>query len=200
MERNLWFSIYSIGGKLEDNLLTLESQLRESFGRVVYSHKAHEKMSDILHSRLNVIKLSQIILSAITTGGLFVTLFGDSIISTVIAAITSTLLLILTSYNKEINLGELIQKHSDVACELWNVREHYFSLLTDIKTKILGLKDASQKRDELQELLKSIYQNAPRTSAKAYKLSQQALKINEELTFSDEEIDMFLPKELRKQK
>lgn len=30
----------------------LEGQLRESFGRVVYSHKTHEKCADILLERL----------------------------------------------------------------------------------------------------------------------------------------------------
>ena len=38
----------------------LEDQVRECFGRVVYSHKAHEKTADILHSRLARIKLAQI--------------------------------------------------------------------------------------------------------------------------------------------
>ena len=44
----------------------LEGQLRECFGRVVYSHKTHEKCADMLLSRLARIKLWQIILSAIT--------------------------------------------------------------------------------------------------------------------------------------
>ncbi|WP_415059292.1 hypothetical protein, partial [Haliea salexigens] len=34
----------------------LEGQLRECYGRVVYSHKTHEKCSDILLSRLSTIK------------------------------------------------------------------------------------------------------------------------------------------------
>lgn len=47
----------------------LEGQLRECFGRVVYSHKTHEKCADILVKHLSRIKLGQIILSAITTTG-----------------------------------------------------------------------------------------------------------------------------------
>ena len=54
----------------------LEGQLRECFGRVVYSHKTHEKYVDILLSRLSTIKLWQIILSAIATGGFIAPVFG----------------------------------------------------------------------------------------------------------------------------
>jgi hypothetical protein len=46
--------------------------------------------------------------------------------------------------------------------------------------------------------LYNVYQGTPRSINKAYDEASKALKSNEELTFSDEEIDMFLPKELRK--
>ena len=54
----------------------LESQLRECFGRVAYSHKTHEKCADIALRRLSLIKVFQIVLSAVTTGGLLAVLFG----------------------------------------------------------------------------------------------------------------------------
>lgn len=38
----------------------------------------------------------------------------------------------------------------------------------------------------------------PSCPRKAYKLAQQALQKNEDMTFSDEEIDAFLPKELKR--
>lgn len=49
---------------------------------------------------------------------------------------------------------------------------------------------------ELQE----IYLEAPDTSSKAYSMAQAALKIKEEMSFTDDEIDQFLPKPLRKGK
>ena len=52
-----------------DSRAILEGQLRECFGRVVYAHKTHEKAADILLTRLSRIKFSQIVLSALTTGG-----------------------------------------------------------------------------------------------------------------------------------
>jgi hypothetical protein len=78
------------------------------------------------------------------------------------------------------------------------VREAYLSLLTDIRDSSLTLSELRQRRDSLQERLHKIYHNAPHTDDKAYEKSQKALKENEELTFSDEEIDVFLPKPLRR--
>ncbi len=43
-----------------------------------------------------------------------------------------------------------------------------------------------------------IYIGSPRTLGKAYNEASKALKSMEEMTFSDAEIDSFLPKELRK--
>ena len=77
--------------ELSPNAL-LESQLRECFGRVVYSHKTHEKCADIYHRKQGLIKLMQIGLSAVTTGGLIALIAADSWNAKVIATICSTAL------------------------------------------------------------------------------------------------------------
>lgn len=55
----------------------LEAQVRECFGRVVYSTKTHEKCADLCMGRLQWIKIAQIVLSAITTGGLVTAVLGE---------------------------------------------------------------------------------------------------------------------------
>ncbi len=181
-----------------DNIEALESLLRECYGRVAYSHKTHEKCADICSKKLRNIKLVQIILSAITTGGLIIAILGESKFSAVFAAITSTTLLAINTYTKEYDLGELAQKYSDAAGDLWNMRESYLSLLVDIRNPKIDTSIIRTKRDQLQEALKNIYQAAPRTIPKGYSEAQKALKVNEELTFSDQEIDEMLPPLLRK--
>ncbi|MEI7672211.1 MAG: SLATT domain-containing protein, partial [Deltaproteobacteria bacterium] len=94
-----------------DSRAILEGQLRECFGRVVYTHKTHEKCADILMTRLSRIKLSQIILSAITTGGFIAAFMGAGEIGASAGIIVSTALLVLNAYTKDYNLGELSQKH-----------------------------------------------------------------------------------------
>jgi hypothetical protein len=176
----------------------LESQIRECFGRVVYSHKTQEKCADIILSLHKRLKLSLIIISAVVTTSLLIKLFGDQEWALMVGVILSTILFGLNTYMKDYDLGEISQKHTNAANELWDIRESYFSLLTDIKINQLSINQIINQRDELQNRLNNIYSGSPRTNSKAYKEASKALKINEELTFSDKEIDAFLPRELRR--
>lgn len=177
----------------------IEAQIRECFGRVLWTHKTQEKCADILNGKNNFIKQFQIILSAITTTGIVTIIFdANNQFVKIITALISLALLILNTYLKKYDLGEIAQKHSECASNLWNIRENYFSLLTDIRAGNISIEEMLKKRDKLQNELHNIYKGSPRTISKAYNKATKALKINEEMTFSDEEIDKFLPKELRK--
>ncbi len=175
-----------------------EDQIRECYGRVVWTHKTHEKCADILNSRNNTIKLWQIILSAVTTSGVFITVLGDSKEIGILAAIVSLLTLALSTYVKKYDLGSMAQKHAESAISIWDVREKYFSLLTDIRAGVIDEDDIRKIRDKLQNDLHRIYKGSPRTINKAYDDASKALKSMEEMTFSDEEIDKFLPGSMRK--
>jgi len=119
-----------------DSRAILESQLRECFGRVVYSHKTHEKCADILLLRLSHIKLWQIILSAVTTGGFIAAVLGAGKIGALVGILVSTALLVLNAYTKNYDLGELSQKHRQAGADLWLIRERYLSLITDLRMNV----------------------------------------------------------------
>jgi hypothetical protein len=176
----------------------LEGQLRDSYGRVVYSHKTHEKCADLLLTRLARIKFWQITLSAMTAAGFIAAVFGSSQLGAGLGLVVSTCLIALNAYTKDYDLGELAQKHKQAASDLWAVREKYLSLLTDLSGKNVPLQQVQSRRDELIEDLHAVYAGAPSTTFQAYKNAQAALKIFEDMTFSDAEIDAFLPKELHR--
>ncbi len=180
------------------NKLLLESQLRENYGKIVYSHKTQEKCADILTRRNKRIRNSQIILSAFITTGLLLRIFQGQEWALIVSTVLSALQFGLTTFLKEYNLGETIQKHHTAALELWDIREQYLSILTDLKSDLITVDNVIKKRDELHKKLALTYKGSPRTFGKAYKEAQVALQMNEELTFSDSEIDKLLPKELRK--
>lgn len=176
----------------------LEGQLRECFGRVVYSHKTHEKCADILLSRWSGIKLLQIVLSAVTTAGFVAVVFGAGDVGALIGVAISTILLVLNAYVKNYDLGELGQKHRRAAADLWLIRERYLSLITDLRMGEKPIEALQVERDELLQQLHAIYSGAPSTNLKAYRMAQEALQKFEDMTFTDKEIDAFLPKELKK--
>ncbi len=175
----------------------LESQIRELYGRVVWTHKTQEKCADILLRRHTNLKILQISLSALTTTGILVAIFGDNKVIGIISAILSAILFGLNAYTKDYDLGEISQKHSTSASELWNIRERYLSLLTDMKSDRLTIAEIIEIRDSLQQDLSTTYRGAPRTISSAYKQATKGLKENEELTFSNDEINRLLPEQLR---
>ena len=176
----------------------IEGQVRECYGRVVYSHKTHEKCADILLAHLSKIKLWQIVLSSITTAGFVATLFGSGRVGAIIGICISATLLALNAYTKNYDLGELAQKHRRAAADLWLIREKHLALLTDLRVGEEPLAKITNRRDVLLDDLHGVYSGAPSTTNQAYKKAQDALQRYEEMTFADSEIDALLPPVLRK--
>ncbi len=176
--------------------VALEDQIRECFGRVVYTHKTHERMADRCSTTLARYKLVQIALSALTSAGAIGVVIGNEVWIEIATALCSAVTLFVSAYLKNFDPGATAQQHRDAAAQLWNVRECYFSLLTDLPE--LTREEVIERRDELRSTLAALYIAVPRTNGKAYVEAQDRLKNMEDLTFSDEEIDCFLPLSLRR--
>jgi hypothetical protein len=179
---------------------TLEDQIRECFGRVVYSHKTHEKEGDLCAGTLRRFKIAQIALAAITTSGTLAILFTEDFILKSVTALVSLISLFVTGYMKGFDPGATAQKHRDTAADLWAIRESYLSLLTDFSAGAINDEVAREKRDELQNALAAIYKSAPGTTPSAYGKAQKALQSLEDYTFNPGEIDKFLPPALKRDK
>lgn len=169
--------------------------IRESFGRVVYSHKTHEKAREIAASKVTLVKWINIALTALTSTSLVTTIFTNQKVLLYVSSILSTLVLAFVIFQLSFDPASEADRHRSTAQALWYVRERYIHLLADVKADPTGV-DIKQRRDELTDELKKIYDLAPDTSSKAYKAAQKALKVSEDMTFSDDEINAFLPKSL----
>ncbi|TIL95145.1 MAG: SLATT domain-containing protein [Mesorhizobium sp.] len=187
---------------LEPERYALESQIRECYGRCAYTHKTHEKMAERLHSRHKRGKWANIILSALITGGAVSVIFSKGSAwegyAGYATAALSILGLIFNAYLKDLDPGALAQRHRETASDMWNVREAYLSLITDILDHTADLGSLRERREALQADLYKIYHAAPHTDGKAYGKAQDALKNNEDLTFTETEIDVMLPPSLRR--
>lgn len=171
----------------------LLTQVRDCFGRIVYSHKTHEKCADILLERQAVLKCVQIVLSVLVSGTLMTDLIKDKLIWSWVPMLLATVLTGVNLYFKNYNFGQLSQAHKETADRLWNIRESYLSLIADLVGGSIDLKLAQDRRNELQKLAAAAHASAPRTNSAAYRKAQMALKVKEDLSFSDGEIDKFLP-------
>lgn len=84
----------------------LESQIREAYGRIVYTQTCHDKFLNRVLEVNTRIKTWQIILSAVTTSGFVITIFSDDKIASILGTVISLALLILNTYVKNFNLIE----------------------------------------------------------------------------------------------
>lgn len=169
--------------------------IRESFGRVVYSHKTHEKAREYASHRATIVKWANIALTTVTSTTLVTTVFTDQKVLLYVGSILSTLTLAFVIFQLSFDPANEAERHRTTAKALWYIRERYIHLLTDIKADPTSV-NIQQQRDELMEELRKIYDLAPDTSSRAYKAAQKALQVSEDMTFSNEEINHFLPDSL----
>ncbi|WP_415460121.1 SLATT domain-containing protein [Bifidobacterium psychraerophilum] len=196
-ERSLMASEFSPPAGRDEYLL---AQVREAFGRVVYSQKTHEKQADLCFTKHRWQQGLLVGFTAVSTGTFLVAVLGlvsnpilTSLATSAIALIVSALSLAAKSFR----FGEESDAHRDIASRLWDVRESYLSLISDLMSGAVSGPDARARRDDLQAAALKAYAEAPRTTDKAYSKAQDGLKNNEELTFTSREIDLFLPEGLR---
>lgn len=178
----------------------LLAQVREAFGRVVYSHKTHEKQADICFTRYRWQQGLLVAFTAISTGTFLASvlgLLGNAALTSLATSAIALVVSALSLASKSFKFSEESAMHRDIASRLWDVRESYLSLITDLMTGAMPAEDGRARRDELQEATRRAYADAPRTTPKAFARASDGLKHSEELTFSSREIDLFLPEALR---
>lgn len=176
------------------------AQVRESFGRVVYSHKTHEKQADICFVKHRWQQGVLIGLTAVSSGTFLVAVLGlldDPVMTSIVTSSIALLVTWISLGAKTFRFADESDAHRGIALGLWDVRESYISLIADLMSGAVSDADGRERRDELQEAARDAYSGAPRTSSKAFGRARDGLKNNEEMTFTPREIDLFLPEALR---
>lgn len=175
----------------------VKHQLVEAHARVVYTYTAHHKDADYLIAKDNVLRISQIILTAISASGFFATIISNQAYLCIIAGLAAAVSLGLNLYTKDFKPHLDAQEHKSAADELWLVREQYISLITDLN--VLDNAEIIKRREAIQNLISDINKRYKGTSRRGYKKAQKALKKEEEQFFNEGEAEQMLPAHLRKE-
>jgi conflict system pore-forming effector with SLATT domain len=170
---------------------------RELYGRAIYSHKTHEKEREIWSGRACAMNVLNIILISFTT--LFAIIsatFRPSwslLVTAILASATTAFVLWQSSFDP---VGKESQ-HRTAAKELLWIREQLLLLIERCHTATEQVSHLQASLESITRELTGLYKFAPNTSPTAYAKAGAALK-NGEFTFSDAEIDAFLPGKLRR--
>lgn len=174
----------------------MQAQIRDAYGKLVYTYTTHLKQSHIFLKANAVVQWLLIVFSAISTAGLISVIFSFAPLAfAIVSGIFTAASLAINLYSRGARLVERAEQHKRVANDLWPIREDYVSLLTDFDG--LDETEIRQRRDELKDKVAAIYSSAPMTSNHAYHLAQVALKDEEEQYFAPGEVDCIIPEHLR---
>ena len=175
----------------------LLSVVRELYGRVAWTHKTHEKDREIWSNKVCRVRWVNVVLIGITTllatAGAITNSQTTFIVASVFGAISTAFVVYQLSFNPE----KLESEHRRAAKRLLYLRDRYLVLIQKIMSDNAPIKQLQEELESIHREVSLVYEYAPDSSSKAYSEASKALKKEEELTFSQEEIDMLLPEDLR---
>jgi hypothetical protein len=179
------------------------SIIRQSFASTVFTHKVQEVASENQEKNVFIIKIINIILVSIVLILLIIQAANPNnlIFSFIGAGITAAeiiFLIIQLSFNFE----QKVIMHKNSALKYMGLRDAYRSLITDVMNEAIQTSEIVSRRDLLQREYQIISDLAPQTGNKEYaeaqkRLNKRGVVSGEDFTWSDEEIDWFLPENLR---
>lgn len=178
--------------------LTLIDHLRLTFGHVVYRHRAHSQLAwsrSRLSRRLRTVEAFLMIGVLIAA---FAAASGNGQGYVIASAVFAGLALIPLLIHLTFDLDASARAHALCATALWQMRERYRAVLSDLRDGAIDIDTARDRRDRLIAELHTLYENAPPADAHAYQKASEAIAVANEPALTDEEIDLFLPKSLHK--
>lgn len=179
------------------------SIVRQTFANTVFTHKVQEVAAEFQEKKAFFMKITNIILVSIVLILLFLqTLYPSKILFSYIASGVAVAEVIFLIIQISFSFEQRMVMHKNSALKYMGLRDSYRSLITDIMNGSLTNDTLLAKRDLLQREYQVISDLAPQTGSKEYTEAQKRLNKRgavqgEEFTWSDEEIDHFLPEKLR---
>lgn len=155
---------------MSENKTKLKKQIIDAAGNVQYTFVAHWSMVNRLERRYQAIKITQIILTAISTGGFLASILAGIPQLSWIGGLASAVALGLNLYTLSFNLPDMIKQHTDAANELWEVRERYKSLLVDFD--VIDESEVRTIRESLMMAVSRINKDYPGTDEKSFTEAQ----------------------------
>ena len=174
--------------------------VRQSYASVVWTHKIQEKQADIYSERKNFLETVNIIVATLTSCGVTsIVVNKDSFALKLITFVLSFITVAITAYFKNVDLKSLQKQHKDAANNFIVIRNELLQVIADIHMRNEDVKSLNDRYKSIMERLNKLLMNAPIVSERATRRADAAFaKEKGYHAYKEEEIDRFLPPELRK--
>lgn len=189
-----------LGGRfnsMNNEYQMLLDEVRQNYASVVWTHKIQEKQADIYHEKYAKLETVNILVASVTSCGIVSTIFCDNIWAKIIAAVLSFITLTITTYFKSFDIKGMEKQNKEYANKFLVIRNRLLHIVCDIHMKKCSVDEINENYVRIMDELNELYIEAPSTTQEAVDRASEALKVNMEYTYTDEEIDNFLPPALR---
>lgn len=183
-----------------EKYIILESAVRDVYDKVVWTHKAHEKQADIYATKYKRMETLRIFLSTVTSVGILTVIFRDELWLKILSSVVSLASTFISSFFKSFDLHSMFAQHKTAANSLLPFRDEFELLILRINLKMDSVEVIYEDFEDLLHRLHVVYSEIPSTSQEAMKVAGKALNVKTDNYSIDDEIDSFLPPELRKNK
>ena len=173
--------------------------VRQSYASVVWTHKIQEKQADIYSKRKNILDTINIIVATLTSCGVTsIVVNKDCFALKLITFALSFIAVAITAYFKNFDLKSLQKQHKDAANNFIVIRNELLQVIADIHMQNEDVKSLNDRYKSIMERLNKLLMNAPIVSERAGKRAKNVFAKEKGYCYKEEEIDRFLPPELRK--
>lgn len=183
---------------MQQDYSTLEDAVRSTFASVVWSHKIQEKQADIYSMQFKCMEMAKIISASLTSVGIVSLIFTDQVWIKVLSALISFVSVFVSAFFKSFDLQTMVNAHKSTANRLLSIRDDLKVLLLKIKLQQDAVTELTKQYEKLIKTLNGIYIDAPCTTDKAVEQARIALNVTQDNSFSDKEINSYLPESLKK--
>lgn len=179
------------------------SIIRQSFASTVFTHKVQEVAAENQEKNVFVIKIINIVLVSIVLILLVIqTTKPEILLFSYIGAGITVAEIIFLIIQLTFSFEQRVVMHKNSALKYMGLRDEYRSLIVDVMRGVISTDQIIIRRDLLQREYQIISDLAPQTGPKEYseaqrKLNKRGQVQGEEFTWSDDEINQFLPENLR---
>ncbi len=179
------------------------SIIRQSFANTVFTHKVHEVAAE--SQEKNVFKVKMINIVMVTLVLVLQQLqswYPSNPLFSWIGSGISVAEIIFLIFQLSFSFEQRAIMHKNTALKFMGLRDCYRLLIVDLMNEKLSANVLISSRNSLQREYQIISEQAPQTGGKEYteaqiRLNKRGEIKGEEFTWSDEEIDHFLPESLR---
>lgn len=179
------------------------SIVRQSFASTVFTHKVQEIAAENQEKNVFKVKIANVVLVALVLLLMILQVSNpEQLIFTYLGVGITSAEIIFLIIQLSFDFEQKVIMHKNSALKYLGLRDAYRSLITDIMSERITSAEIVTRRDLLQREYQIISDLAPQTSGIEYTEAQKRLNRRgavegEEFTWSDEEIDWFLPEALR---